>query len=54
MKEASTKEIYCEWTYDVKFEFAKSECGFLNTNSFRFSNFNYCPYCGKKILIVKV
>ena len=47
-------EELCKWEYDFKFEFAKSKCGFLDTHRFRFPAFNYCPFCGKKIVIKRV
>lgn len=43
----------CEWEYDKHFEFAKSECGSIDTHRIEFNKLKYCPYCGKKIKVVE-
>ena len=43
------KDDVCEWSYDKHFEFAKSECGSIDTHRIEFMKLKYCPYCGKKI-----
>ena len=45
---------HCEWLYDSKYEWAKSECGFLDTHRIKFTSFKYCPYCRKEIKITTV
>lgn len=45
---------HCEWLYDSKYEWAKSECGFLDTHRIKFTSFRYCPYCRKEIKITTV
>lgn len=42
----------CEWKYNDEFEFAKSECGTIDTHRIAFRKLKFCPYCGKKIKVV--
>lgn len=42
----------CEWKYNDEFEFAKSECGAIDTHRIAFRKLKFCPYCGKKIKVV--
>lgn len=43
----------CEWKYNDEFEFAKSECGAIDTHRIAFRKLKFCPYCGKKIKVVE-
>lgn len=43
----------CEWKYNDEFEFAKSECGTIDTHRIAFRKLKFCPYCGKKIKAVE-
>ena len=49
VKQGIVSDDVCEWSYDKHFEFAKSECGSIDTHRIEFKKLKYCPYCGKKI-----
>ena len=51
--EENKADDVCEWKYDKHFEFAKSECGSIDTHRIEFKKLKYCPYCGKKIKVVE-
>ena len=50
--EKNKSDDVCEWSYDKHFEFAKSECGSIDTHRIEFKKLKYCPYCGKRIKVV--
>ena len=52
VKQGIVSDDVCEWSYDKHFEFAKSECGSIDTHRIEFMKLKYCPYCGKKIKVV--
>ena len=53
IKQGIVSDDVCEWSYDKHFEFAKSECGSMDTHRIEFKKLKYCPYCGKRIKVVK-
>lgn len=53
VKQDGVTDDVCEWEYDDSFEFAKSNCGSMDTHRIDFRKLKYCPYCGKKIKVVE-
>ena len=53
VKQGIVSDDVCEWSYDKHFEFAKSECGSMDTHRIEFKKLKYCPYCGKRIKVVE-
>ena len=53
VKHGCVSDYVCEWEYDNSFEFAKSNCGSMDTKRIDFRKLKYCPYCGKKIKVVE-
>ena len=43
----------CEWHFNLVYQYAKSECGFLDTHRIDFVKMKYCPYCGKQMKIIQ-
>ena len=48
---ASEDTFVCKWNYDESYEYAKSDCGSMDTHRIDFSKFKFCPFCGKRIKI---
>lgn len=48
------EEEVCEWKYEKQIRYASSRCGFgFDAQRIRLDKFKYCPYCKKKIKVVK-
>jgi len=46
------EDKYCIWEYIKEFDFYRTGCNRSYWKESRdFSNFKYCPYCGKEIKI---
>jgi hypothetical protein len=43
----------CKWKYDKDFDLYDTGCGYIYEPVNGLSQIAYCPYCGKKIKVIK-
>ena len=51
VKQGGVADDVCEWKQDNMFEAVYRVCGGFSTTVYQ-KDFEYCPYCGKKIKVV--
>ena len=52
VKQGGVSDDVCEWKQDNMFEAVYRVCGGFSTTVYQ-KDFEYCPYCGKKIKVVE-
>lgn len=52
VKQGGVSDDVCEWKQDNIFETVYRVCGGFSTTAYQ-TDFEFCPYCGKKIKVVE-